>query len=345
MKRTFAILAAGAACSVGLWWAHPAHAHADAQAPVTVADSSEAWYQTPPADPCSSPVGCPPASAPSPYPSGTLNVSEAGPNQTAAAYVQPDLSGVPAGMQPVSGTMTLPLSTVNGNGNANASAATVVACLATGIIPDGVEGSTDTPPPSKCDVESPVKDGANAFTVDITPFLQAWNSGLPEYGIALLADTSQRGVWNVEFNARNLAGAPHISSDLTLAPVAPAGGSVGLGGTVFGGTSPSGGLGTSTPAGGSLTGPSALTTPAALSPVVLSPAPASPSSAAPRLAPATPAQPRALPERPPARFTFAGASHGFQYPEVFLLPLALAAGVVFALRLLTSDATPKRRPA
>lgn len=333
------ILAVGAACSAGLWWAHPAHAHADGQAAITVADSSEAWYQTPPADPCSSPVGCPPVSPPSPYPSGTLNVAQVGASQTAAAYVQPDLSGVPAGMQPVSGTMTLPLSTVNGNGNANASAATVEACLATGIIPDGVEGSTDTPPPSKCDVKSPVTVGADAFTVDITPFLQAWNSGTPEYGIALLADTSQHGVWQVEFNGRNLAGAPHISSDLTIAPIMPSGGSIDLGGTTFGGPSSSGGgIGTSAPAGGPLPGPSAFFAPAALPAAQLS-------SPAPRLAPATPVQPRALTARPPARFSLAGASHGFQYPEVFLLPLALAAGVVFLLRLLTSDATPKRRPA
>ena len=345
MKRGPAILAAGAACSAALWIAQPGHARADSASTTTAGDAAEAWYQTAPVDPCSSPIGCPPVTAPSPFPSGTLHVAAAGGTQTAATYVQPDLSGIPTGQQAISGTMILPLSTVNGNGNANTSAATIVACLATARIPDGTQGSTSAPPSSDCNTKASITPGSNSFTLDLGPFLDAWNSGTPDYGIALLADTanssSQGAPWSVAFNGRDLAGVPHISSTLTLAPSAGAGaGQTGTGsgfptGSDFGqaaGPTPTGALPATVPASGIASG---------LSPVGATP-PENPSLAPP----SNPARSGSSPSRQTTgggtnQLALAGASRGFQYPEVMLLPLLFAAGLVFVLRLLTTDATPR----
>jgi hypothetical protein len=346
MRRTLALLAAGAACSGALWFAHPAHAqpYAAGDGTLTVGDAAEAWYQTAPADPCSSPVGCPPASAPSPFPRDTLHVGEIAGTQTDAAYVQPDLSGVPVGEQPVAGTMVLPLATVNGNGSANTANAALVACLVTASIPDGTQGSTNTPPASDCGIKASVNPGADSFTVDLGPFIEAWNSGRPEYGIALLADTSQPSVWHVAFNGSNLTGAPHISSTLTLgaapADALGAGGTGGTTGSVFGILPSDSGLQPSPPPA------PVIFTPTNLAPTNITAA----NAATPAVVPATEAAPAvATPARPaaspPAQLALSGVSHGFQYPEVLLLPLALAAGMAFVLRLLISDATPKRKPA
>lgn len=340
-RLSLALMAAGAACSVVLWFAHPARAQPDETAgspgTVTVADAAEAWYQTASADPCSSPVGCPPASAPSPYPKDTLHVGELGGAQTEATYVQPDLSAVPSGEQPVAGTMTLPLATVSGSGNANTANASVIACLAKDSIPDGTQGSINTPPPSDCSIKSSLKPGADSFTLDLGPFIEAWNSGRPEDGIAIVADTSQPAVWHVAFNGRNLAGAPHISSTLTLGPAPTgdlgagfAGGSTGsVFGILPGGSEPQ-----------SLPAAPPPQVPASLSPTNV----ATPALATPAAAPPTSAPPR-QPATPPNEAAVTLASHGFQYPEILLLPLALAAGMAFVLRLLISDATPKRKPA
>lgn len=334
MKRTLALLAAGAACSALLWFTHPGSARADTTATTTVGDAAEAWYQTPPADPCSSPVGCPPVSLPSPYPAGTLHVGAEATTQTDAAYVQPDLSSIPPGEQAVAGTMTLPLATLNGNGNTNTSAAKIIACLATEEIPDGTAGSTDTPPTTDCKTEAALHAGATSFTLDLTPFLQAWNSGTSEWGIALLADTSSPTPgWQVAFNGRNLAGAVHITSALTLAPVGSAGNdTTDLGATIFGNSSPGSGLSSAAPLSST-----PLSEPVPALPGATGATP--PRLAQPAALPATAIPPRAS----PSRLSLAGVNKGFRYPEIFLLPLALAAGMAFVLRLLIADATPKSR--
>ena len=347
MKRGPAILAAGAACSAALWIAQPGHARADSPSTTTAGDAAEAWYQTAPLDPCSSPIGCPPVSAPSPFPSGTLHVEAAGGTQTAATYLQPDLSGIPSGEEALSGTMTLPLSTVNGNGNANSSAATIVACLATARIPEGTQGSTSAPPSSDCNTKASITSGSNSFTLDLGPFLDAWNSGTPDYGIALLADTanssSQGEPWSVAFNGRDLAGVPHISSTLTVAPSAGARAGADQTGTGSGfpigsdfgqtaGPTPTGALPATVPASGIASG--------------LSPAGATPPQSPSLAQPSNASQPGSSPSRQAAgggtnQLALAGATRGFQYPEVMLLPLLFAAGLVFVLRLLTTDATPR----
>jgi hypothetical protein len=331
-----------------------------AQQTVVVPDAAEAWYSTSPLDTCTSPVGCEPVSPPAPtYPSATLHVAVTAGQTADVTYVQPDLAALPAGEEAVSGTMTLPLATVSGNGNSDPSAATMEACLATATFSDGTEGSTSPPPATDCSVHTPVEVGATAFTLRLDPFLAAWNAGKPADGIALAPDpssTTATSDWHVAFNGRRLAGATHIMSSVVLAP-APGFTPGGSGAVPAGPGSPPGGTAGSAPAGvgASPLAPSALPGVSA-APIVtpsvgagqgatasgIAPALAAPSGTSNAAsAPARTSNAAAVPTRLVAA---AAGGHGFQYPEVMLLPLIFAGGLVLVARMLTSDATPKRKP-
>jgi hypothetical protein len=261
--------------------------------------------------------------------------------------------------------MTLPLATVSGNGNSDPSAATIEACLATGTFSDGTEGSTSPPPATDCSVHAPVEVGATAFTLRLDPFLAAWNGGKPDDGIALVPDpssTTATSDWHVAFDGRRLAGAAHIMSSLVLAP-AP-GFTPGESGAVPAGPgSPAGGTAGSAPAGAGASplAPSALPGVSA-APIVapsvgagqgaiasgIAPALAGPSGAPGTSDASNPASaPAGTPTGaavPTSLVAATGRGHGFQYPEVMLLPLVFAGGLILVARMLTSDATPKRKP-
>jgi hypothetical protein len=348
------------ALTVGLVTAVWGGTAAVAQQTVVAPDATEAWYSTGPLDTCTSPVGCEPVSPPAPtYPSGTLHVAVTAGQTDDVTYVQPDLASLPAGEEAVSGTMTLPLATVTGNGNSDPSAATMEACLATATFSDGTEGSTGPPPVTDCSVHAPVEVGATNFTLRLDPFLAAWNGGKPDDGVALVPDpssTTGTSDWHVAFNGRRLAGAAHIMSSLVLTP-AP-GFTPGESGAVPAGPgSPPGGTAGSAPAGAGASplAPSAL--PGVSAAPIVTPSTgagqgATASGIAPALAgPSGASNAASAPARTsigaaaPSGFVAATArSHGFQYPEVMLLPLAFAGGLVLVARMLTSDATPKRKP-
>jgi hypothetical protein len=277
-------------------------------------------------------------------------------------YVQPDLTSLPAGEEAVSGTMTLPLATVTGNGNSDPSAATIEACLATATFSDGTEGSTSPPPATDCSVHAPVEVGATSFSLRLDPFLAAWNGGKPDDGVALVPDpssTTATSDWHAAFDGRRLAGAAHIMSSLVLAP-AP-GFTPGDSGAVPAGPgSPPGGTPGSAPAGAGASplAPSARPEVSA-APIVTPSAGAGQGAIASGMAPALagPSGPSGASNTAyaPAHTSIGAAAptsfvaattggHGFQYPEVMLLPLAFAGGLVLVARMLTSDATPKRKP-
>src|SRR3954469_9680386 len=114
---------------------------------ITVADIAEAWYAAAPVDGCTSPLGCPPEQAPtSPYPSDTLHVGVAAGQETARAYLLPDLSLVPIGTNFGTSTMTIPVATGSADGTQSPDSAHVAACLVTQPFADGVEGSSQSPP-------------------------------------------------------------------------------------------------------------------------------------------------------------------------------------------------------
>src|SRR3954471_4432553 len=107
---------------------------------VTVADASEAWFAAGPVDTCTTPLGCPPAQAPtSPYPADTLHVGVAGGQETARTYLLPDLAGIPFDATTTGGTMTLPIAADSGDGTVSPDAAHITACVATKPVTDGAQ--------------------------------------------------------------------------------------------------------------------------------------------------------------------------------------------------------------
>lgn len=353
------VLAVGLGAAVAAWGGTAAFAQQTVVAP----DAAEAWYSTGPLDTCTSPVGCEPVSPPAPtYPAGTLHVAVTAGQTDDVTYVQPDLTSLPAGEEAVSGTMTLPLATVTGSGNSNPSAATMEACLATATFSDGTEGSTSPPPATDCSVHAPVEVGSSSFSLHLDPFLAAWNGGKPDDGVALVPDpssTTATSDWHVAFNGRRLAGVAHIMSSLVLAP-AP-GFTPGESGAVPAGPGyPSGGTAGSAPAGAgaSLLAPPVLPGVSA-APIVTPPTGAGQGAIASGMPPAlagasgpsgtsnvasAPAHASIGPAAPTSFVAATARGRGFQYPEVMLLPLAFAGGLVLVARMLTSDATPKRKP-
>ena len=311
----------------------PAHADSSGTA---VGDASEAWYDTSQAATCSSPVGCLPITLPTnSYAANTLHVGVSTGNSSSETFVSPDLSAYIGGTLPTSGTMTLPLATVANNGNSSASTATIKACLSKAVFKDGTFGVKTTPPATDCSVTGKLVYTTNAFTLDLSPFLAAWANGTPDYGIALLPDltgSTPLTSWQVAFNGRNLSGATPISS--TVSGGTPAGSTavtVATSDTTLAQTSP--GVFTAAPVDNSTPAvqsslPADSTTPAVTTPAVVS----TPTTPATTVAVASPAYSNSA----------YGAGSGFQYPEILLLPLLIAGGMLFVLRLLTSDATPKR---
>ena len=282
----------------------------------TVADAAEAWYAAAPIDICTTPLGCPPPQAPtSPYPADTLHIGVAGGQESARTYLLPDFTSLPFDATVIGGEMTLPVANANGDGTVSPDTAKIRACLATKPVADGTQGSTSTPPAPNCDVSTtPTYDSTHgAFNLDLQPFIDAWASGQPRLGIALLPDSKAvqpTDAWHVAFNGHKRAGSGHISSSVTvrLNPQAD----------------------TFTPDGSTVV-------PAAPPPASVPlppPAAAAPPAAAPVVAPTQ--QPQTLQAQPVA------LSRPFQYPLAFLFPLALLAAAVFFARLFTRDVTPLR---
>ncbi|HMC68557.1 MAG TPA: hypothetical protein VKJ07_05330, partial [Mycobacteriales bacterium] len=162
---------------------------------------------------------------------------------------------------------------------------------------------------------------SGVLTVDLEPFLQAWNGGAPALGIALVPNQSQAGqtdAWHVTIEGRKQAGAkpPAWTIEYRPHPLDAA-----LPGVVLAAPPPA-------PAN-----PAALATglsmPASTSSGVVS-------APAPVVAPASPTTSAVGAQRPVA---YAGQ---ITKPAAFLAPLALLAGIVFFARLFTRDATPKK---
>lgn len=317
-----AAFVAGAALPLGWLAMAPASAalvRGTDQRTATVADAAEAWYAASPIDICTTPLGCPPSSAPSsPYPAHTLHVGVAGGQETARTYVLPNLISIPFGATYVSGTMTLPVTTDNSAGTVSPDAAKIQACLATAPMAPGSEGSTQAPPKTDCKTTATLKyDAAKAiFTLDLTPFLTAWSSGAPSLGIALIPATSgPTDAWHVSFNGAKYSGA-HISSTLVFTVPPP-----------------------TTSTGSTTVTPPAVTPPS-------NPTPQSPPniSLPPQTTGTTPAAPPqvATPTVPAPVAQPVAVSRSFQYPLAFLFPIAMLIVAVFLIRLFTRDPMPLR---
>lgn len=292
---------------------------AAADSSTQVPDSAEAWYASAPIDVCSTPLGCPPTQPPtaSPYPAGSLHVGVAGGQETARSYLQPALMSLPPGATLLSGTMTLHVDTSNTDGSLTPENAKILACLVTAPFADGTAGSTSAPPAVDCTVsDKPTYVAATGvLTLDLAPFLQAWDGGAPQLGIALVPNknqVAQTDAWHVTIEGRKQAGAKPVTSTIAYREA------------------PAGSLDQSFPSGPVTLPAASPPAPVSLPPTTTSVAPA---ASPPVVAPTTPAP---LAQR---RAAFSGP---VTYTAAYLAPLALFAGVWFFARLFTRDATPKR---
>jgi hypothetical protein len=288
----------------------------------TVADVAEAWYSHSPFDVCTTPLGCPPPQAPtSPYPADTLHVGVAGGQETARTYLQPDLLSLPLGATATSGLMTLPVDTNSTDGTVSAESAQMLACLVAAPFTDGTAGASSAPPKTDCSTSvRPVYDAKKfVFTLDLTPFLQAWAHGKVSFGIALVPNVSKLGPtdsWHVTINGHKLKGKPHVQSRIAYTKPPPI-------------SSGSNGV-SSTPA--APPAPSGVNPP----PVDVPDTPAS-TAGAPQPAPVVAPTQQPAPQAQPVAY-----SQKFQYPLAFLAPIALLIGALFFVRLFTRDAAPRQ---
>lgn len=320
VARRAALVTAGVALPLGWLLSAPASGAPsdDSTRTVRVADQAEAWFAAAPVDVCTTPLGCPPQQVPtSPYPPDTLHVGVAGGQETARTYLVPALSTLPFGATATSGTMTLPVATGSTDGTASASSAKVLACLATAPVTDGTAGSTATPPAIDCSISQALVYDAtkNVFTLELTPFLTAWVNGKAPDGIALVPSktTQPTDAWHVTFNGHKRTGSQPISSIITASVTTDS------------------------------VAPPAVTAVAPAPAAPVAPAPAVPSLPNTTVAPPAAAPPVVASAPPVAQqFQPVALSRPFQYPLVFLLPIALLAGAVFLVRLFTRDFTPAR---
>ncbi|HVT20350.1 MAG TPA: hypothetical protein VHE57_03025 [Mycobacteriales bacterium] len=313
----FAAAAAGCVLAVGTATADTGTGSATTTHTMQVKDDIEAWYQVLPVPLCGTPIGCPPPlplPVPGPstiYPEGTLHVGAALGVEISRTYLRPALYALPPGAVLTGGTATVPIDPDLKAGTINPGGAHVQACLATAPVTDGVQGGLEDPPAVNCNVSTKVATTRNgdAFTVDLAPFITAWRSGKPSYGLALLpADKlGTVGVWQVAMNGRGVPGGSHVSYSLTY-------------------TLPAADVGTaaSPPPSPVPSAPPVVEAPPVVPPAV--------TTTQPPVAPPLLAQPQQVAL---VRTT------GFKYSAVFLVPLAFLFALAFLGRTFTRDATPR----
>lgn len=326
------VVAAAAAAAVLLLPVPTATAQA---APTAVPLSAEAWYRPlpvaapPQLDPCTLPTGCLPAlpvPLPSPYAEGTLHVGVSGGTEESRTFVELDLSGLAGGAAYAGGTLTLPVATDPQAGTLLPETAALRACLVTDAVQDGVSGAIGTGPAPECTVASPAvfapaADGAPPrFTVDLSPFLEFWTTGVAALAVLPAQDLEPTATWHVAFSRRDRTadGAQPISAVLQAAAAgepAPAPSET-----------PTVEVETPTFDAGT-TGTPALSDGASFAAPPLS------AGQQPLSAPVSP-QVAATTASVPVAAVLGGP---FAYPAVFLLPLVVAAAVGWAGRAFTRD--------
>lgn len=313
------LLAVAVVLPLAVLWSGELIGIAHAESSAVVPDLAEAWYASARVDICTTPLGCPPGQVPtSPYPAGSLHVGVAAGQETARTYLQPALSQLPPGATLRSGTMTLHVDTANTDGSLMPANAAILACLVTKPFADGAAGATSAPPATDCTVSAKPAYAASTgiLTLDLAPFLQAWNGGAQQLGIALVPNqthVSQTDAWHVTIEGRKQAGAKPVTSAITYDEA------------------PAQSLDEQFP-----TSPATVPTVGSVpSQVALPPAPTSTTLPAP----APVVAPSVAPPAAQRRVAYSGP---VTYTAAYLAPLALLAGAVFFARLFTRDATPKR---
>jgi hypothetical protein len=297
---------------------HRAAKTPDVLSPVITAAS---WYQPDPL--CSTPLGCgflplPPIS---PYPKGTYHVGTAVGRQIARAFIAVHLSQLAGTAH--GGTLTIPLDTATTDGSLDPQAAKVNVCITYQAVTD-VEGGFDNPPSANCLPAASAKYVAKP-TPRLVANLEPLGGKLAgAKGFALLpAAAAPTAAWQIAFKLPTAKAQAAQSPTLKLlvgdvaktARPTPTGTPTHRSGTHGSGGS-STGLG-----GGS----------------VVEPAPTLPPAVA-QVPPDDTDPVVAAPAAKRGRFV----TVGYQYPEIWLLPILALILVPFTLRALTRDLTRRR---
>jgi len=198
---------------------------APAAADVTTASVvRDAWYQAPLASDlaplCTAPTGCNPVA--NAYGDGTLQVGNLNGGTTEFSVVQFDGGVLPPFAEVTGGTAVLPVLDAN-EGSFGVDTAAVTTCLVREPF-DEVDGAAaDQAPHYDCTVRSPaVYDGeAQRFTVDLTPFAEAWSAGGVS-ALVLLPDSADVGNWHVALAGREAADDTAPRAELLWRSPAPA---------------------------------------------------------------------------------------------------------------------------
>lgn len=290
----------------------------------SVGIGSEAWYNLPAT--CTLPSGCVPI--PNVLPAGTLHVGVAAGLTTSVTALLLDRGSLPAGASIMSGTLSLPIDTNAADLSLKPETAGFKACLLTAAFKPG-EGLTTPPPASDCTTSNPAiyePSPVARYTVDLTPFLQAWSSGAADHGISLepfsTAKTDMAN-WQVVFFSKSNSKASARSKisavmDYVTKPPTTA--------TTTPGTTPA----VVPQADGATKTPVTTTTTTGAATVVSTPV----TTTTPQVAATTT-------KSTTASATSGFAGQGYAYPVVWLLPIALAGAAAWIGRLLTKN-SPKR---
>lgn len=284
-----------------------AHSPTTVAAPIT----SAAWFQPDPL--CSTPLGCGavPLPALSPYPKGTFHIGTALGRQTARSFIGVTLSK--AAQAAHGGTLSIPLDVSPADGSVAPDTASINVCVVYQPVV-AVEGAFDGAPAPNCLPAAPATYVAKPVPRLVADLAPLGGKLAAVKGFALLpAQAKPTSAWQVVFKLPR-SGAPAATMPkLTLL--------VGKAQTTA--PSPSGRHVEPSPGAGSA-GVPAVPEPVVPPDVVTAQPPSNP-------------QPVVAP-RPAGHFV----TVGYQYPEVWLLPLALIGLVPFTIRAMTKDLSRPR---
>ncbi|HWC36202.1 MAG TPA: hypothetical protein VG650_15455 [Mycobacteriales bacterium] len=313
IRRAGVALAAAAAAvgpasvALGMPIARPGLAASHAPKSVSARITTAAWFQPDPL--CATPLGCGaiPLPALSPYPKGTFHIGTALGRQTARAFIGVKLS--PRAQAARGGTLSIPLDTAPADGSVAPETASINVCVIYQQLTE-VEGAFDGAPSPNCLPAARAKYVAKPKPHLLANLARLGGKLAAVKGFALLpAEATPTSAWQVVFKLPGTPGpaSPRLSLLVGKRAVAPP-------------------VKRRHPVVHQHRSANADQGPVALPPAV-------PGGAA-QGAPSNP-----VPVIAPLRSAGHYVTVGYQYPEVWLLPLVLAVLVPFTIRVMTKDLT------
>lgn len=165
-------------------------------------------------------------------PPETLHVEMRGNRPVSRAFMVPDLTLLPDDADITAGTLILPVSEDPLALNNQVEQARFAGCLVTSPVPDGEQGRLSKAPDFDCDVASSpalYQSKQNRFVVDLMPFVERWQAGAENFGVALVPVESEEptgavdpgSTFHVAINGSAVKDEPAAGSVITYTVPAP----------------------------------------------------------------------------------------------------------------------------